>query len=131
MFELAWSEILIIALVALLALGPEKLPEVARVLGRTVRQARRLMHEVQNTIRLEDLEMPDAPRPASPPPPTSPAGASVGKAGPSEDPPPPVLASFGTPTAAEPTPPPTAEPAPIPAGTVAPEGDPNPAPRLP
>lgn len=69
MFGLGWSEIFVIAIVALLVVGPDKLPEVARSLAKGLRQAQRLMNEVRNTINLDEFESqinPKEVRPASP-----------------------------------------------------------------
>jgi sec-independent protein translocase protein TatB len=40
MFDIGFSELLIIAVVALLVLGPERLPRAARLAGMWVRRAR-------------------------------------------------------------------------------------------
>lgn len=56
MFGLSWIEIFIILVVALVVIGPDKLPEVARGLGRLIRQGQKLVNEVRDTIRMEDLE---------------------------------------------------------------------------
>ena len=40
MFDVGFSELLIIAVVALLVLGPERLPKAARFVGLWVRRAR-------------------------------------------------------------------------------------------
>ena len=45
---------IILIVVALLVLGPQRLPEVARMLGRAYGQLRRASEEFQNTIR-QDL----------------------------------------------------------------------------
>lgn len=50
MFSLGFSEILIISVIALIFLGPEKLPEAARFLGRNIALFRRTMDEVRNEI---------------------------------------------------------------------------------
>jgi sec-independent protein translocase protein TatA len=44
-------EIVVILVLALLVLGPQRLPEVARMLGRIYGQIRRASEEFQNTIR--------------------------------------------------------------------------------
>ncbi|MBF0262990.1 MAG: twin-arginine translocase TatA/TatE family subunit [Magnetococcales bacterium] len=56
MFGLSWIEIFIILVVALVVIGPDKLPEVARGLGRLIRQGQKLVNEVRDTIRMEDME---------------------------------------------------------------------------
>lgn len=53
MFELSFSEIAVIAVVALLVLGPEKLPEVARFLGKWTAKARRIADEMKSELGRE------------------------------------------------------------------------------
>ena len=54
MFGIGLSELVVILVVALIVLGPQRLPEVARMLGRAYGQLRRASEEFQNTIR-QDL----------------------------------------------------------------------------
>jgi sec-independent protein translocase protein TatA len=51
MFGIGLPELLVIMVLALLVLGPERLPEMARLLGRAYAQLRRASEEFQNTIR--------------------------------------------------------------------------------
>ena len=51
MFGIGLPELVVILVLALLVLGPERLPEVARMLGRIYGQIRRASEEFQNTIR--------------------------------------------------------------------------------
>ena len=53
MFEVGFSEIALIAVVALLVLGPERLPGVARTVGALVRRARASWQNVQGEIERE------------------------------------------------------------------------------
>lgn len=53
MFGLGTSEILVILLVALLVLGPQKLPGIARTLGKTLGEFRRVSTEFQRTLNAE------------------------------------------------------------------------------
>ncbi|MFP4126046.1 MAG: Sec-independent protein translocase protein TatB [Alphaproteobacteria bacterium] len=53
MFDLGWSEMGIILLVALLVLGPKEMPKLARDLGRWIGKARALAREFQRS--LEDM----------------------------------------------------------------------------
>lgn len=57
MFGLGIWEIAVILVVGLLFLGPEKLPKVARKLGRGVREVRRAATEFQRSINTEIAEM--------------------------------------------------------------------------
>lgn len=53
MFGIGTSEILLILVVALLVLGPSKLPDVARALGKGLAEFRRVSSDVKRTIDLE------------------------------------------------------------------------------
>lgn len=59
MFDVGFSEILVILLVALLVIGPEKLPKVARTLGlltgRVQRYAASVKAEVERELRNEEI----------------------------------------------------------------------------
>ncbi len=60
MFDVAFSEFFVVALVALIVIGPERLPKVARVLGNFVRKMRSYVAsvkvEVEREMQLEDLK---------------------------------------------------------------------------
>ena len=53
MFGIGPGELLVIAIVALLAFGPDRLPEFARTAGRLLRQVRRMVSNAQNDLRNE------------------------------------------------------------------------------
>jgi len=53
MFEVGFGEIALIAVVALLVLGPERLPGVARTMGALVRRARASWQSVKGEIERE------------------------------------------------------------------------------
>ena len=53
MFDIGFSEIALIAVVALLVLGPERLPKVARTVGALVRRARSSWQNVRGEIERE------------------------------------------------------------------------------
>jgi len=54
MFNLGMGEITVILLLALIFLGPSKLPELATGLGRIIRQIRKATADVKNEIVLDD-----------------------------------------------------------------------------
>ncbi|MDR0233437.1 MAG: Sec-independent protein translocase protein TatB [Zoogloeaceae bacterium] len=60
MFDISFSELLVIALVALIVIGPERLPRVARVaglmLGRVRRYAQDFKQEIDREIELDELK---------------------------------------------------------------------------
>lgn len=53
MFDIAFSEMLIIAVVALIVLGPEKLPKVARTAGHLLGRLQRYVNDVKSDINRE------------------------------------------------------------------------------
>ena len=60
MFDVSFSELLVIAFVALIVIGPEKLPKVARTLGALVGRMQRYIAEVKEEVnreaRFEELQ---------------------------------------------------------------------------
>lgn len=60
MFDVSFSELLVIAVVALLVIGPEKLPKVARTVGaftgRMQRYVAQVKDEVNREVRFEELQ---------------------------------------------------------------------------
>jgi sec-independent protein translocase protein TatA len=63
MLNIGPQELLVILVVALLVVGPSRLPELGRTLGRGLRELRRAQDEVQHTIRTVIDEPAPAPRP--------------------------------------------------------------------
>jgi sec-independent protein translocase protein TatB len=53
MFDVAFSEIVVIAVVALIVIGPERLPKVARTLGHMFGRLQRYVNEVKADINRE------------------------------------------------------------------------------
>jgi sec-independent protein translocase protein TatB len=62
MFDVGFAELLLLALVGLLVLGPERLPRVARTLGGLTRKARsswlNLKRSIEAEMRAEELKEP-------------------------------------------------------------------------
>jgi sec-independent protein translocase protein TatB len=56
MFDVGFSEVVIIAIIALVILGPERLPKVARTIGFWVGKARRMVADVKTDIDREMRE---------------------------------------------------------------------------
>lgn len=60
MFDIGFSELIVIALVALIVIGPEKLPRVARtagaLLGRLQRYVSDVKSDIQREMQIEDLK---------------------------------------------------------------------------
>ncbi|EAR11399.1 Sec-independent protein translocase protein TatB [Reinekea blandensis] len=53
MFDVGFAELLVLAVIAMVVVGPERLPGVLRTVGKTVGQARRFMTGLQNQIEQE------------------------------------------------------------------------------
>ena len=50
------GEILILLVIALIVIGPKKLPEVARTIGRGLGEIRRASYDLQRTLSLQELD---------------------------------------------------------------------------
>jgi sec-independent protein translocase protein TatB len=79
MFEVGFTEILLILGIALLVLGPEKLPglaeKVGRWTGRARAMARQLRTQLEHEVTMEEMTRSRPAQPAYPPPPSSPEAA--------------------------------------------------------
>ena len=51
MFDIGWSELVIIAVVALIAIGPKELPGVLRMVGQWMGKARKMAAEFQGQFQ--------------------------------------------------------------------------------
>ncbi len=89
MFNIGPMELMLILLVALVVVGPKRLPEVGRTIGKSLREIRKVQDEVKSTMRFDlDDEKPSprptpraatkpAVRPAASPEPEAPAPDAV------------------------------------------------------
>jgi sec-independent protein translocase protein TatB len=61
MFDIGWSEIVVIAVVALIAIGPKELPAVLRTVGQYMGKIRRMASEFQGQFQeaMREAEMAD------------------------------------------------------------------------
>ncbi|MGI5863622.1 MAG: Sec-independent protein translocase subunit TatA/TatB [Myxococcales bacterium] len=82
MFGMSGTEIAIVLALALLLLGPAKLPGLARSLGKGLREFRRATDDLRSSVEMEFYRM-DAP--ASPPPQAAEAKANAPLAEPSPE----------------------------------------------
>jgi TatA/E family protein of Tat protein translocase len=80
MFGLGMFEIVVILVVALLVFGPERLPELARTIGKGLAEFRRASSDLRRTV-MDAAEEPRRPA-ALPPPPQGPADEAVAAAAP-------------------------------------------------
>ena len=127
------AEILVILVVALVVLGPKRLPEAGRQIGRFVSEVRHwssaVQAEISNVIDLEGEPQPPAPAPAAPPlatpaqPPSLPTPQDLSPTStptPAPKPPQSAAAEWGLPEPgpdAEPAPPPAPAPPSLPPPT--------------
>ena len=85
MFDIGFSELVLLFVIGLLILGPERLPRVAAQLGRWVGRARRtatqLRMQFEREMTMQDIMEQQKRKPPQPPEPDSrPAGPSDGDA---------------------------------------------------
>jgi sec-independent protein translocase protein TatB len=114
MFDVGFAELVLLFVIGLLVLGPQRLPKVAAELGKWVARARRtatqLRRQLEHEVELSEITRPP-PKPAPPPPPADPQPPVADHA-------PPVAAeSSSPPTGSTPTP---ADSAATPADSAAP-----------
>ena len=76
MFEVGFSELLLIMVLALLVLGPQKLPKVVAEVGRWMGRARAMARQFREQLEVEAAESQRPPPPATPPPPPPPPTAT-------------------------------------------------------
>lgn len=72
MFGLSFTHLVLLAIIALVVLGPEQLPEVARTIARLLNEWKRATSDIQTSLTRtfnDDLNRPP-PVPAQPPSPT-------------------------------------------------------------
>jgi TatA/E family protein of Tat protein translocase len=67
-------ELIIVLVIALIVLGPGKLPDVGAALGKGIREFRRASSDLQDAARTDS---PNAAPPAAVPPPAAPAGTTA------------------------------------------------------
>ena len=73
MFGIGMPELGVILVVALVVLGPKRLPEAARALGKAVAEFRRQSADVMDELRIQVEQ--EEPKPRRAPTPTPPSGA--------------------------------------------------------
>lgn len=62
MFDIGFPELVVLAVVAMVVIGPERLPGVARTVGRALGQAKRTMRKFQQQLEKEvQLDVNDRP----------------------------------------------------------------------
>lgn len=53
MFDISFSELMLVGVIALIVIGPERLPKVARTIGHLLGRAQRYVNEVKSDIQNE------------------------------------------------------------------------------
>lgn len=61
MFGMSFTEVMVILVVALVFMGPEKIPEAARFLGKMMREVRKASNLLRDAIAIEDPPLRPAP----------------------------------------------------------------------
>jgi len=84
MFGIGMPELLLILALALIVIGPKKLPDVAKAIGRGLAEFRRATDELKNTLREETPREPTQP-PAAFRTPVEPPAVENGEYPPSAD----------------------------------------------
>ena len=74
------GELIIVLVIALVVLGPGKLPEVGSALGKSIREFRKAATDVKEATSLEPLKVDATPLPAVPAPAPAAAAAPVAPA---------------------------------------------------
>ncbi|MEN0057804.1 MAG: twin-arginine translocase TatA/TatE family subunit [Bdellovibrio sp.] len=79
MFGLGMSEIIFLAILALIVIGPKELPELARTLGRFLNELKRstnvLSDELKQQVRIDRLDLEESTHSKSQPPSSQPSVA--------------------------------------------------------
>ena len=71
MFGIGTGELIVILIVALVIIGPQKLPEIAKSLGKAMGEVKRATRDIQDELKFDDLlkdeDPPQAPSRITPP----------------------------------------------------------------
>ena len=66
-FNIGAPELIVILVIALLIIGPGKLPDVGAALGKSIREFRKASSDVEDVARIDTSPIPPAPTPQAPP----------------------------------------------------------------
>jgi Tat protein translocase TatB subunit len=100
MFNIGPPELFVILLIALIVVGPNRLPELSRTIGRGLREFRKVQDEVKDMVKF-DLDAADPPRNGSPTAPNVHRTRRPAATGTASDDPPPASATPDDPASAE------------------------------
>jgi sec-independent protein translocase protein TatA len=76
-FNIGPGELIIVLIIALVVLGPGKLPEVGSALGKSIREFRKAAADVQDAARIDPLPPATTPAPGVAPVSSAPAPATA------------------------------------------------------
>lgn len=54
--RIGWGEFVIVLIIALVVLGPEKLPQAGRALGKAVRSVKKYIHDAAEELEIDELD---------------------------------------------------------------------------
>lgn len=77
MFGIGMPELLVILVVALVVLGPQRLPELARQIGKAMAELRRQSGDIMEEFQVKGMLDDEPPRRQKSPPPPEPAGTTA------------------------------------------------------
>jgi sec-independent protein translocase protein TatA len=72
-FNIGAPELIVILVIALLIIGPGKLPDVGAALGKSIREFRKASSDVQDVTKIDTSPIPPEATPATPPQPQPPS----------------------------------------------------------
>lgn len=75
-FNIGPGEIILVLAIALLVLGPGKLPEVGASIGKSIREFRKASSDINESVKVDTSPLPPAPPPAGDAPATPPTPAA-------------------------------------------------------
>jgi sec-independent protein translocase protein TatB len=108
MFDIGFSEVLLIFALTLVVLGPDKLPQVARTVGRWAGRARAMARQFRDQLEAETdglkVDLKPVPPVSEPPPAPPPPPAPTSEAAPAAPDAPPATPTTAPAPAPEPTP---------------------------
>jgi Tat protein translocase TatB subunit len=87
MFETSFPELMLVAVIGLLVLGPQRLPKIAAEIGKWIGRARRTATQLRRQLERE-VELSELEKPLIPPPPPRPHSPPATAAPPAATPPP-------------------------------------------
>jgi len=91
--ELSPLHLILILIIALLILGPGKLPDVGAALGKSIREFRKATSDIQDSVRVDTSPLPPTPQPVAAAPVAAPAPLAAVASAPSPLPAAPVTST--------------------------------------